>query len=387
MDTPIDPPCAPAHAALYPRSDGRPRPDRSARLALAAQFLAGALGGGLLAVFTVSQLGKDSLAASAALFALCVVLLWAQVLLHEAGHALAGLATGRQLIGAGVGPLRLERGSGGLRMRWARSVRGIGGFAALLPVNGRGESRLAEAVYLLGGPAANLVAAAAALAVLLLARPDGTVAQVALASTAFSGVLIGAINLVPFRSQGWRSDGLGLLGLVRDTPESQLGRMQQRAVSLSLAGIRPRDWPLAQLQVPEGVPFDVATTAHVLRLSWALDRGDDAAAAEAALALAAAYPKAPDGRRQGIALMLAIHAAQSARDAALLAAWRPLCEGGLLDTTAYRHWLDAEAAAMRGDGEAARAFAAQARAALVRVHDAASVTVLRERLDGLDARL
>ena len=103
--------------------------------------------------------------------------------------------------------------------------------------------------------------------------------------------------------------------------------------------------------------------------------------------LAKAHPAIPDGQRQGIALMVATYAAQSAADPGLLSAWRPLCEGGLLDLSASRAWLDAEAAAMADDAASARDFATRARAALPRVHDAGTVAVLQERLDRLESRL
>lgn len=376
-------------AAFYPRPAHAAGTAASpARRALSVlQFVAGGLGGGLLAVVVLRQLGRDALPTLAGLSALGLLMVWLQVVVHEAGHALAGIAVGRRLVGAGLGPLRLERGTGGWRLRWGGGVRGIGGFAALVPGDGRGAGRRADILFLLGGPAANLLVAFGALALLWAASPSALPVRVALGATAFGGVLLGLVNLLPFRSHGWRSDGRALLDAWRDTPLARIGRLQQQVVGLSLAGIRPRDWPLEALAIPDGLPPEAATPARLLRLSWALDRGEHAIAAEDARALAVAHASAADGQRQGIALMLAVHAVQARGDRALLAAWRPLCEGGLLDLSPYRLWLDAEAALLDGDVAAARALAGRAGRSLPRLHDPASERLMRERLEGLDARI
>ncbi|WP_219339603.1 site-2 protease family protein [Luteimonas salinisoli] len=372
-------------ATLYPRIAESAAPSRPSLPARVVQFVVGAIGGvGLLWVVDILA-EHHSLPTLAGLLLLVLAMLWLQVVVHEAGHAVAGLLTGRRLMGAGIGPLRLERGMGGWRLRWGGGIRGLAGFAALLP-DARAESRRAAAVFILGGPLANLLAAAVALAVLAFAPSPGAAATVALGATAFGGVALGVVNLLPIRSQGWYSDGYVLRELLRDTPASRVARAQQCVLALAVAGVRPRDWPVERLEVPDGLPQEVMLTAQLMRISWALDSGDRAAAGTAAQALAAGYSDLADGQRQGVALMLATYAARNG-DAPLLAAWRPLCEGGLLDLTPFRLWLDAEAAAMGDDAGSARALAAQARAAVPRIHDPASAAMMGEYLDQLEERL
>jgi hypothetical protein len=374
-------------AALYPKPGDQRTAAKTPKRVLALQFVLGGIGGAVLAVSVHTLVGELSLTALAGLFALSLLMLWVQVLVHEAGHAVAGLLTGRRLIGAGVGPLRLERGTGGWHLRWGGGVRGIGGFAALLPADDRVESRRDAAAFLLGGPLANLVTAAIALLALWLAPPLGVIPSVLLGATVFGGAMLGIVNLLPFQSHGWHSDGYHLRELRHDTPASRVMRTQQCVYALAMAGVRPRDWPLQHLEVADGLPPDTVLVAQLLRMSWALDRDDRAAAEAAAGALAGQYPTLADGKRQGVAVMLATYAARVAHDAKLLAAWRPLCEGGLLDLGPYRLWLDAEAAAMAGDAEAARERSARARAAIPRIHDLASAIVMGEYLDRLDQHL
>ena len=70
-----------------------------------------------------------------------VLMVWPHVLVHEAGHALAGLARGMQPLAFGVGRWRWERSLDRWRLRRASHVRGISGFAILLPRGARGSQR------------------------------------------------------------------------------------------------------------------------------------------------------------------------------------------------------------------------------------------------------
>lgn len=391
MHTEPMPPPAPAGGPLYPRDaapvDATAKPARTHWPMLLLQFVLGGIGGFALIAGFDRLVGDVSLPLLGLALVMLVAMLWMQVLVHEAGHAIAGLANGRVLVAAGVGPLRLERGVGGWQLRWGGGVQGIGGFAAMLPPHGRRESRRQLAAFMLGGPLANLLCGAAALAVLLAGPAVGDVATIALATTALCGIVLGVVNLLPFQSHGWYSDGHGLRELARDTPLVHAMRGQQDALALALAGVRPRDWPDGLLgEVPDAMPASAAAALHTLHMGRALDRDDWPAAHATALTLAGLYPGLPDGQRQGIATTLAAYAARTA-DAELLAAWRPLCEGGLLDLGPYRLWLDAEAAAMAGDSAAARALSAQARDAMPRIHDRAGALVMAEYLDRLDGRL
>lgn len=350
---------------------------------------ASAVVGAFVAVLGVRAIGDGASALDAMTIAiLAVIAIWTQTILHEAGHALAALARGYRPFAFGVGPLRLERGTGGWRLHVARNVRGIGGFASLLPPPNAARPRLDDAVYLAGGPLANLVGAGLALALMPTLAP-GSTAWLAAGMFAAFGLLLGAINLVPFTSAGWRSDGRGLLDLLRRPALVAAYRRLQELGVLTMTGVRPRDWPEALVPPLPGPEADrlLRLGAAQLRLSRALDRDEPGMAREAAAVLAEAYPETPDGQRQLIAISLAAHAALIERDADLLDAWRERLDGALFDLTAQRHWLAAESALLRGDLTAARAALEASRAALDRIHDDTSRRLLVERLDALMAEL
>src|SRR5690554_5353938 len=166
---------------------------------------------------------------------------WLNLILHEAGHALAGIAFGQRAYAFGIGPWRLERGQAGWHVRKGGAISGVGGFAALAPRAGRAGSRRDMVAFLLGGPFANLLTGAAGLALLHCWQPPALLAA-ALVGAVLSALLLGVVNLLPFRSKGWYSDGLNLLHLLRNNASARARIQSTQLLGLSLAGVRPRDW-------------------------------------------------------------------------------------------------------------------------------------------------
>lgn len=76
-------------------------------------------------------------------------------------------------------------------------------------------------------------------------------------------------------------------------------------------------------------------------------------------------------------------AALVVRGRVLVSAWRGRCEGGLMDLSPYRAWLDAETAGLDGDPAAVAGHIGRARGLADRIPDAASRRVFDARLDAL----
>jgi hypothetical protein len=369
--------------AWMPRSAASaPAPRRGSIALTLLVWLGGGIAGVAFGVAGIAQHAADVLL----LLLGVVIALWLQVLVHEAGHALAGLARGMHLIAIGLGPWRLEQARRRWRVRRASAIAGVGGFALLSPAAGRVTARRDHVVYLLGGPLANLISAAA-VAPWLSVDVAPALLGLGWGSVGF-GLLFGAVNLWPFRSGGWRTDGLSLLQLWRKPAETRAELQLMALMGLALAGVRPRDWDATQIPTvePEFDPL-LRRSLELTRLGCAIDAGRDEEAGVIAASIAADYASAPDGLRQNQALLMASFAARCAHSEALLAAWLPLADGGLLDMQAQREWLQAELATLRGASDQAHAHLARARAALPHVHDAASADQLGDYLDALQRRL
>lgn len=393
MDAPALPTDGLPPADYYPRPTPPSAPPAGLRR-VATNFLLGLVaGGGLGALigavewqWLLRHAPARPSAGAVALFAL--LSLWPNILVHEAGHALAGVARGMRPLAFGVGRWRWERGTDRWRVRNGGPIAGIGGFAALVPAGEKGLSRLDQAAYLFGGPAANLMTSALALWA-IPALPDSPVVVSLALGVAAGAFGMALLNLTPLHSRGWRSDGRGLLDLLRGTPDAAAHARAARLVALMMGGIRPRDWP------HEWVPTDALAraagpmtglNAAMLRLSWAMDRNDTSSASTCAGILRDRIHEAPKAFQPHVAVAMAGFAIRVQGDPALLKAWRPLCDGGMLDLSLVREWLDVELAAADGRVPAGSSIAA-VRDGLARAPDPVTALLLGEYLDDLERRL
>lgn len=371
---------SPLYPAAPPPDAGRPRTTHW-RGTMVSLLVGGAVG---VALASTGILVGREVATPGWFLAGLVLGLWPNFVLHEAGHLLAGIAAGLRPVALGIGPFRYERTLAGWRGYRGSALQGIAGFAALLPDGHAGTGRGAQAAMLAGGPLANLLVAsicfAAAAALGGFPRTAGL-----LWGVGGIALVLGVANLVPFTvAAGWRSDGRTLLDIARHAPDADIHLALQRVVGLSLAGQRPRDWPVTALPAatPDLPPTMLTTSAHMLCLSHAMDGADAGTAHAHARWLADHWTALPHAQHPAVATQMGGYAAVIARDADLLAAWRPFCEGGLLDLSPYRAWLDAELALLRHDPRLPE-LTRQAIALLPRVHDAGSARVLQDMLDRL----
>lgn len=314
------------------------------------------------------------------------VMMWIQIVVHELGHAAFGVAVGQRLHAIAFGALRLVRLDGRWRRPAGEPTQGIGGFAYLLPApdTTRPPGAISTAVMLVGGVAAN--AAASLLAIAWMWHLPESMWKVALAAFVLVGLLFALLNLLPFRAGGFATDGYGLLALARRTREGELLTQVRWAGGLAMGGVPAHAWPSAALPPLDTAELSpsYAVSALGLRMTHALTVGAHADADEAARGLHGAFPSLPPFFQSFVALGMAQWAAVARRDAALLAAWRARMGGALLsDLAGVRAWLDAELAALQGDGAARDAALAQAEATLPDEPDVALRSLAQARVTQL----
>lgn len=355
----------------------------------AGQWLVFILVGGLSG-FYFSHFGIPSNFESALLdwfvmLLMVVLAIWVQTLIHEVGHVVAGYLVGKRLIAGGMGPLRLVRMAEGWRLQWVGSVQGIGGFAAMYTPHDQIEKRRHNAVFILGGPAANLIAAGLSLMALLVISPEATLLRQLLDWLLIIGLVFALVNLMPFKVGGWSTDGRTLLNLLREDATLPTQLKLSQLLALGMAGVRPRDWPadLIPASPTESTPEELRMASHLFRMELALDTGDRALSEQCAAELAANLWDSPDGQRQGIAVLMALHAAWFLEDRDLLEAWLTHIQGGLVRQDCALAVLQAESGRLAGDRDTMLEALRRAEAALQTVLDEASRQQFRERITDL----
>jgi hypothetical protein len=141
---------------------------------------------------------------------------------HEAGHVLGGLLVGFRFQFCVVGPLRIARDGGRLRIGLAPEARLTGGLASTTPVGSR-HLLLRRAVVVAAGPATSLLLAAGAAAVYAgldrAVGPAHSFAEwwqgLALVGTCGISLLVFAMTTLPSRGGGACTDRAALEALLR----------------------------------------------------------------------------------------------------------------------------------------------------------------------------
>jgi hypothetical protein len=185
-------------------------------------------------------------------FALQIVLAIVLVMvIHEAGHTLAGMSLGMKLITFAVGPFQWWRGNGKWKFLF-HPGRLLIGQTLVVPTR-IDDFRRRKLLQVAAGPAASGAAAGMALLVLLLSpgRPWEREWPV-IAVFANISALVGLLNLVPFAIGGGYSDGAKLYQLWRGGLWANYHRTLAIACSIQVTRLRPRDYDIVTIEQAAG---------------------------------------------------------------------------------------------------------------------------------------
>lgn len=218
---------------------------------------------------------RTGMAAGALLFLLIGLLagFLIQIILHEGGHLVCGLATGYGFVSFRVGSLMLIRRDG--RFQWCRyRLSGTGGQCLLSPPPWREEGFPAFA-YNLGGPLANLVSVLLCGALVGLCRRSSPALACIWIGVGLAGLYLGLVNGIPLKISGMPNDGYNALHLGKD-PVSRRAIWAQLAINAAqMEGKRLRDIPGDWFVLPgDAGPDDpLKGSVWVFRYSRLLDQG------------------------------------------------------------------------------------------------------------------
>lgn len=184
--------------------------------------------------------------------AILVAVIYAQIIIHEGGHLVCGLATGYRFVSFRVGNLILYRDGG--RMRIGRfSIAGTAGQCLLEPPtdNISDADGIPYRAYSAGGVAANLTVAVVA-AVLLAAGVQSVAVAFAAAMFFITGVVIAAMNGIPMRVGGFPNDGYTARIMGQETDMRRSLWVQLTVNAQYSRGRLLRDMPDEWFALPDG---------------------------------------------------------------------------------------------------------------------------------------
>lgn len=219
------------------------------------------------------QLGRLML--SCILSIVCLILaVFAQIVLHESGHLLLGLATGYRFVSFRVGSLTLIRENGKFRFK-RFSIAGTGGQCLLSPPD-RPYDRMPYFWYNAGGVLMNLLTATAALALWAACPGMPLPLHTFLLFFFLCGFFLALMNGIPLKVSGITNDGYNLIWMRRDPDTRRHLALQLSVNAAAQKGMRLKEMP--DEWFPEDEPTDyrnmLQVTVKLFCASRHVDRKD-----------------------------------------------------------------------------------------------------------------
>ncbi|MBE6931181.1 MAG: M50 family metallopeptidase [Ruminococcaceae bacterium] len=190
--------------------------------------------------------------------------LYIQIIIHEAGHGIAGLLTGYRFVSFRIGSFIWLRQDGKLKLR-RLSIAGTGGQCLMAPPD-LNCGKMPYKLYNLGGSAFNLITAVP-FYILFLLFPDASYASIFCCIMAVAGFAYALLNGIPMRVGPVDNDGRNAVSLGK-TPEALRAFWLQLKVNECQAkGERLRDMPDEWFCLPDDEQLANPMTATVAVLA------------------------------------------------------------------------------------------------------------------------
>jgi tetratricopeptide (TPR) repeat protein len=232
--------------------------------------------------------GRNLCFDNVALFAVLAIL----ILVHELGHAVAGLLLGMKLRMFALGPLEWSRSKGKWKFELTLKKMALrDGAVGLLPAAPR-TPRWHGALVAAAGPAANLISGAAALCVAITSNSASPLESHGfLALFGAMSLAMGISSLVPFRMGQYYSDGARCRQHLSNSPFSDFRRVLLSVAAVAETSMRPRDYDMEAIERAQRA-FPAGMEGHYLKLyafDCYFDQGKTAEAAKALTEAEAIY--------------------------------------------------------------------------------------------------
>lgn len=175
------------------------------------------------------------------------------IVLHELGHAAAGMALGMKIKSLAVGPFQCRIRDGRWKFQFLpKAFLSLSGATGVVPVNPQ-EPHSKKISMIAAGPLTNLFTGLLALYVTATVpgRPWEPAWHLLALFTTIS-LVVGALNLVPFQIAASYSDGAQIYQILSGGPWADYHRAISIASSSLVTSLRPRDYDIEAIQRAAG---------------------------------------------------------------------------------------------------------------------------------------
>lgn len=226
---------------------------RKKRIGFGWMLLVSAIAGAVMGFLDAGTGGSEGtgtesiLSLAIAVFAICIGI-YAQLIIHEAGHLVFGLLSGYRFSSFRIGNMMWLKENGKLVLR-KLTIAGTGGQCLMVPPEMKND-RIPVILYNLGGCIMNGIISTLFLIIYILIPRDNTVSFFMLAVTV-GGFLIGLTNGIPFSVGMIDNDGKNALSLGKNQSAMKAFWLQLKINEQLVKGIRLQDMPDDWFTVPQ----------------------------------------------------------------------------------------------------------------------------------------
>ena len=207
-------------------------------------------------------------------FASFFIALFLQIILHEGGHLVCGLATGYTFVSFRIGNLTLIRKDGKFLFK-RFSIAGTGGQCLLAPPH-KPLNEISTAWYNMGGALANLLSATIALIPIFCIHGMPSSVITFLVIFSIIGYFLALTNGIPLKLGGIGNDADNMRLLLKNAESKQALVTQLQVNALLQEGVRLKDMPAEWFREEVTTDYKDAlqVSVHLMIASRYEDRGD-----------------------------------------------------------------------------------------------------------------
>ena len=247
--------------------------DPGTKIYMSIMLLAGIVCGGIVGVLLacVEDQGIEFWVGMVALLLGVYGAMLIQVIVHEVGHLVFGLASGYQFSSFRIGNLMFLKENGRFKLR-KFSIAGTAGQCLMFPPD-LVDGKMPVVLYNLGGCISNLLFSVL-IAVLAYFRQDNPIEFIVYIVIVVMGVAFALTNGIPLKVGPITNDGHNALSLGKNPKAMQAFWLQLKVNNEQTKGKRLKEMPESWFPVPsdEEMENGLIATLGVFRVSWLMDQ-------------------------------------------------------------------------------------------------------------------
>lgn len=226
------------------------------------------MGVGMAMIYSVVSTKSSIVRVICEMFVSLIACMYAQALVHEAGHLVFGLMTGYRFRSFRVGGIMWLR-TGGKIERRRLNLAGTGGQCLMSPPKGN-ENGISCGWYLMGGAAMDLLSALLALALYVTVRPNTVLSRFLLTWT-LTGAASALTNGIPLHMALVDNDGCTARAVCASREAKHAFLVQMRINDFLSLGGRMRDVPTECLPEENDITNPMTAVLAVLSVNRLMD--------------------------------------------------------------------------------------------------------------------